>query len=207
MLEAATLQIVIKLVYAGALCYGCISDIRGFTIPNAVSLTLVVLFVLNYWLMPVSGALPEHAVSACAAFTVTFALYAAGLMGAGDVKLISALMLWGGYTEGLKFLLIMSLVGGLVAGILLILRKAMKLWPFVQAYIPSSRVKAWARLGILPYGIAICIAGLISMPSFFAAARHHAGGAGFEEREVRANWGCSDLAPEFVCRSHRCARA
>ncbi len=170
MLDAATLQIVIKLAYAGALCYGCVSDIRGFTIPNAVSLTLAALFFLNHWLMPAPGSLPEHALSACAAFIVTFALYVWGLMGAGDVKLISALMLWGGYAEGLKFLLIMSLVGGLVAGILLILRKAMNLWPFIQTYIPSTRLKAWARLGILPYGIAICIAGLISMPAFFTAA-------------------------------------
>jgi hypothetical protein len=41
-------------------------------------------------------------------------------------------------------------------------------WPAIKPYIPSRRLKAWARRRIYPYGIAICLTGLIFIPTFFA---------------------------------------
>jgi prepilin peptidase CpaA len=166
--DVATLQAGTEIVFAATLCYGCISDIRRLRIPNAVSLIVIALFFVNYLAQPAPGSLAPHLWAGGIAFLVTFALYMAGAMGAGDVKLISALMLWGGVRDGPDFLVVMALIGGLLAGPLLALRKAMAVWPAVKRYIPSRRVKAWARRGIFPYGIAICIAGLISIPAFFA---------------------------------------
>ncbi len=170
-LDTGTLQIVIKIIYAAALCYGCYSDIRRLQIPNAVSLTVLALFFFNYWLLPPSGNLTQHLLAGGIAFALTFGLYLAGAMGAGDVKLISALMLWGGVKDGPAFFLIMTLIGGLFAGLLLALRKSLAVWPSIHRYFPSRRLKAWARRGIFPYGVAICIAGLILIPSFFAPLR------------------------------------
>ncbi|MFZ0572412.1 MAG: prepilin peptidase [Rhodomicrobium sp.] len=168
--DTETSQSVIEIIFAAALCYGFYSDVRRLQIPNAVSLIVLALFFFNYWLVP-SGTLTQHLLAGGIAFALTFGLYVASAMGAGDVKLISALMLWGGVKDGPAFLLIMTLIGGLFAGLLLAVRKSMAVWPSIHSYIPSRRLKAWARRGIFPYGVAICIAGLILMPSFFAAAR------------------------------------
>jgi prepilin peptidase CpaA len=171
MIDFETLQSVAKLLYAAALCYGCISDIRRLQIPNAVSLALLVLFFCHHWLLASKDSLAPHLLAAGLAFLLTFGLYLVGIMGAGDVKLISVLMLWGGVRDGPTFLVVMILIGGLCAGPLLIVRLAMQRWPTLQRHIPSRRVKNWARRGIFPYGIAICLAGLISIPPFFSLAR------------------------------------
>ncbi len=165
---AAALQAGIKIVFAAALCYGCLSDIRRLRIPDAVSLTVIALFILNRLLEAGPGSLAPHLWVGGGAFLFTFGLYLAGLMGAGDVKLISALMLWGGTRDGPAFLIVMALIGGLIAALLLLLRLSMAAWPAIKPYIPSRRVKAWARRRIFPYGIAICVAGLLFIPAFFA---------------------------------------
>ena len=164
----AALQAGIKIVLAAALCYGCISDIRRLRIPNAVSLIAIALFFVHHFAQAAPGSLAPHLWVGGIAFLFTFGLFWAGFMGAGDVKLISALMLWGGVRDGPAFLVAMALIGGLLAAMLLALRKSMAVWPAIKPYIPSRRVKAWARRGIFPYGIAICVAGLIFIPAFFA---------------------------------------
>jgi prepilin peptidase CpaA len=162
------LQIIIKIVYAATLCYGCISDIKSLKIPNAVSVIVLALFILNYLLFGAADILTKHVIVACSALLLGFGIFAAGLMGAGDIKLISALMLWAGPQNGFDFLIIMTFAGGLFASLLLITRSSMAIWPSAQNYIPSRRIRAWAQRGIFPYGIAICTAGLVLMPSFFA---------------------------------------
>ena len=97
-----------------------------------------------------------------------FGVFAAGVMGAGDINFISALMLWAGARDAFAFLIIMTFVGGVLAGLLLIARTLMRVWPSVHDYIPSRRLRTWAQRGIFPYGIAICTAGLLLMSAFFA---------------------------------------
>jgi len=163
-----TVQTVIKALYAAALCYGLISDVKSLKIPNEVPIALSALFFLNYWLAP-GGSLWHHLLPGALGFLVTFIFYFAGVMGAGDVKLISALMLWAGTRDALAFLLLMSIIGGVFAGLLLIAGRLIALSVIADRFIPSRRFKNWAQRGIFPYGVAICAAGLILMPSFFAA--------------------------------------
>ena len=166
--HSENLQVIIKTVYAATLCYGCISDIKSLKIPNAVSVILLALFLLNYLLFGAADGLTKHIIVASSALLVGFGVFAAGLMGAGDIKLISALMLWAGPQSGFVFLIVMTFAGGLLASLLLITRTSMVVWPSAQNYIPSRRLRTWAQRGIFPYGIAICTAGLLLMPSFFA---------------------------------------
>ncbi|MGB9164629.1 MAG: prepilin peptidase [Rhodomicrobium sp.] len=161
-------QIIIKTLYAATLCYGCASDIKRLKIPNAVSVIVLALFLLNYLLFGPTDGLTKHIFVAGSALLLGFGIFAAGLMGAGDIKLISALMLWAGPQNGFVFLIIMTFAGGLFAGLLMITRTSMAVWPSAQNYIPSRRLRTWAQRGIFPYGIAICTAGLLLMPSFFA---------------------------------------
>ena len=159
---------IIKVAYAATLSYGCISDIKSLKLPNAASVIVVALFFLNFSLSPSPESLVNHFSVAGAALLVGFGVYAAGFMGAGDIKLITALMLWAGSRDALAFLIVMTFAGGVFASLLLIARKSMAVWPSTQNYIPSRRFRTWAQRGIFPYGIAICAAGLLLMPSFFA---------------------------------------
>jgi prepilin peptidase CpaA len=168
--DTQDLHLLLKILYAGALCYGCVSDIKSLKIPNAVFLAVLALFLLNYWFFAPSHDLTGHFLSAGLALLLGFVIYALGAMGAGDIKLIAALMLWAGTRDGLAFLFVMAMVGGLCAGVLLITRKLIAVWPSTYKYIPSRRLKNWATRGIFPYGIAICTAGLLLMPAFFAKA-------------------------------------
>ncbi len=167
-LNPGALGLMIESAFAAALCYGCVSDIRSFKIPNAVSLAVIALFFLHHWLLAPQESITPHLIAGGGAFVLTFAVYVLGFMGAGDVKLISALMLWAGDRDGFLFLIVMTLIGGLLAVLLLLIRKSMTLWPSVAGFIKSHRLKTWARLGVFPYGIAICTAGLILMPVLFA---------------------------------------
>jgi len=168
-IDTAALQASAKIVLAAALCYGCISDIRRLRIPDSVWLIVIATFFFNYWLR---GGAPEglapHLWAGAIAFALTYSVYLAGILSGGDVKLISALALWGGLRDGMAFMIVMALIGGLLALLLLALRKSMARWPAIEPYVPSRRLKAWARRRIYPYGIAICLAGLIFIPTFFA---------------------------------------
>jgi prepilin peptidase CpaA len=167
--DTATLQAGAKIVLAAALCHGCISDIRRLRLPNSVWLIVLAAFFFNYWLLGARQDLMPHFQVGAIAFACTFGIYLLiGGFGAGDVKLISALVFWGGPRDGLAFVFIMTLIGGLFALLLLALGKSMARWPAIEAFIPSRRVKAWARRRIFPLGVPICVAGLICIPSFFA---------------------------------------
>ncbi len=165
---ATALEAGIEIVLAAMLCYGCVTDIRRLRIPGAVPLTVAALFFLNYWLRAGPDALGPHLWVGGTAFLAGLGLYLAGGFGAGDVKLTGALMLWAGARDGMDFLTVMAFTGGLIAVLLLALRKAMAVWPGIKPYIPSRRVKAWARRRIFPYGVPICVAGLVCIPLFFA---------------------------------------
>lgn len=166
--NASGLQIIVGITYAAVLCYGLISDIRSLKLPNTVSVAVLSLFFLNYLLLWPSQDMTKHLLTGGIALVLGFAIFAAGLIGAGDVKLISTLMVWAGPRDAYAFLIVMTLAGGLAAGLLLAIRKLTTVWPSTGRYIPSRRLKNWATRGIFPYGIAICTAGLILMPSFFS---------------------------------------
>jgi prepilin peptidase CpaA len=160
-------HIIIEVMYAATLCYGCASDIRRLKIPNSVSILVFVLFFVNHSLLASPDSITRHFLVGGGTLIFGFGLYAVGFVGAGDIKLISALMLWAGPRDGFDFLVVMTIIGGLFAGLLLILQRSMAIWPPASRFIPSSRIRSWAKLGIFPYGVAICGAGLILMPSFF----------------------------------------
>ncbi len=93
--DPAALQAGTKIVLAAALCHGCISDIRRLRIPDSVWLIVIATFFFNYWLRGAPEGLAPHLWAGGIAFAFTFGIYRAGVLGAGDVKLISALVLWG----------------------------------------------------------------------------------------------------------------
>jgi prepilin peptidase CpaA len=153
----------ILLVFPLCLAFAAISDLLTMTIPNRVSLILVISFAV---LAPLSGlALPAigmHALGAAIVFGICFALFALNVMGGGDAKLLSAAAIWFGYDPAqLSFLVYVSVTGGLVTFAILLIRSQANTILAIGLPIPNSLLLA----NKIPYGIAIAIGGFLAFPS------------------------------------------
>lgn len=131
-------------VFVALLLAAAVSDLRSFHIPNAIPIALAtvvgVLAILGHAAVPWQSALAAGAT----AFIAGFALFAVGIWGGGDAKLLAAASLWTGFAAMPRFLAVMVLAGGVVAAAVLVRRRLGG---------PS------AAAGV-PYGIAIAAAGL-----------------------------------------------
>lgn len=128
------------------LVWTIISDIRTYTIPNWLCVA-VALLAIPCWFALGLTPWPDMAVRiaiAIAVFSFFAALFAWGMMGGGDVKLIGALALWLTFSELFEMLFLMALIGGVVTLVFLMRHKAIRALGAPQ----------------IPYGIAIALAGL-----------------------------------------------
>ncbi len=133
-------------VLALLLVVAAVIDVRTFTISNGLNATVALLAPV-YWLSVGLDPWPDMAIQLGVAAAV-FALFAItffiGMMGGGDVKLAAALSLWFAPADTVRFIVIMSLAGGVLTVVVL----------------------AWHRLRKrpgrpeIPYGVAIAFGGL-----------------------------------------------
>ena len=109
------------LMLATILVVAAIVDVRTFTISNRLNLTVALLAPI-YWASVALSPWPGIAVQLAAGATVFLLLagaFYAGMMGGGDVKLAAALALWFPPMLTVRFLVVMSIAGGvLTLGIL-----------------------------------------------------------------------------------------
>ena len=91
-------------------------DVRTFTISNRLNLAVALLAPV-FWVATGLSPWPGMAIQIAQAIAV-FVLFAmafyAGMMGGGDVKLAAALALWFPLTDLVKFIVYMSLAGGVL---------------------------------------------------------------------------------------------
>lgn len=127
-------------VIAAAIC-----DVRAFEIPDELSIALVVLALLYGALTP-GFAWLSHIAAPIAVFAVGLLLFARGLMGGGDIKLLTALAAWTGLKGLLPLLLGISLAGGAIALVLLLARRALAGRPVPRVFAPDAPI---------PYAVAI----------------------------------------------------
>ena len=121
-------------------------DMRTFTISNRLNVAVALLAPLYWWSIGLP-LWPDAAIQigiALAVFLLLAGAFYAGMMGGGDVKLAGALALWFSPASTLKFLVVMSLAGGVLTLIMLGLHRFGK---------KPSRPK-------IPYGVAIAFGGL-----------------------------------------------
>ena len=135
------------------LVVAAVIDVRTFTISNGLNLTVALLAPLYWW----SAALPlwpdvglQVAVAA-GVFAALAAAFYAGMMGGGDVKLAAALALWFSPLSTIKFLVLMSLAGGVLTLLVVGWHRAKK---------RSGRPE-------IPYGVAIAFGGLAILTQRF----------------------------------------
>ena len=136
-------------ILAILLVYAAIVDVRTFTISNRLNLAIALMAPL-FWLSVGLPFWPDAAIQVAVAAGV-FALLAvafyAGMMGGGDVKLAAALALWFAPATTVVFLVYMSIGGGVLTLVVLILHR-MKKKPG-KPEVPYGVAIAFGALAIL----------------------------------------------------------
>lgn len=153
-MPAATLLLILLGV---ALLVAAITDLRARIIPNRLNFAIALAAPFWWWVSGASGSdMLLHLALSGAALVFFGALFALGMMGGGDVKLIAALGLWLVPLDFMRMLVWMSLAGG-------VLTAAMLGWSMLR--------RAGTRPEV-PYGVAIAVA---AMPIFAERYLYHFG--------------------------------
>lgn len=158
------------LAFPALLAFGGAYDLLTMTIPNRVSLTLVVVFLV---VALIAGLSVEQILWHLAAGFVVLAagiiLFAVGGFGGGDAKLLAAAALWIGFDQLVPFLAYVTIFGGALALAILFYRSV----PIIGVYAPDWAMKLHKRGTGIPYGIAIACSALLIYPQtalFIASA-------------------------------------
>lgn len=148
--------------FALAMAYGGLSDLLSLRIPNWIPVVIVVAFlpaaVVAGW---DATAMLIQLGAGVAVLIAGVLLFAAGIMGGGDAKLLAAGAVWVGWAGLPAFLLLVALGGG-VLGLALI--------AFRRARLPAPlAARAWAQrlhegASPAPYGVAIGMGALVLLP-------------------------------------------
>ncbi len=139
-----------------------VSDWQKYKIPNYFSILLISLYPIVVLTSPTEINWLFSIVMTAIVFAVGFALFAAGLFGGGDVKIITALALWSGPSLLLTFLIGTVLAGGLLV-IVVIAKFAFHYASETGGLISGAR-KAVRSKTPVPYGVAIAVG---SLPVFY----------------------------------------
>jgi prepilin peptidase CpaA len=128
------------------LIVGAVTDIRERVISNRLNMAIALSAPLYWWATGISlwPGVGIQVGMAFAVFAVFALLFALGLMGGGDVKLLGALALWLPWQEMSKLLVIMAIVGGVITVTTLL----------------YHRLRRREGQPEVPYGVAIAHAGL-----------------------------------------------
>lgn len=139
-----------EVLLLGLLIAGAAHDIWFFRLPNW--LTLSTALVALPWLALSVSSVPSaflHLLAAGLMLAVGMLAFRFNMLGGGDVKWLASLILWVGFNlDFMRFLIMTSLFGGVLAAIL---------------YIASKLGATYGSQGgkqHLPYGVAIAAAGI-----------------------------------------------
>jgi prepilin peptidase CpaA len=150
--------LILNIILIILLIWAAISDLRSRIIPNAIPLLAIVLFPLGA-LLGLVPAWPMHLLIFALSFALSLGLFAFGIMGGGDAKLIPAMALWAGPSGLFLFVLIMALAGGILALIMIIRQKSRRNPDSTPSSIQDG----------VPYGVAIACGGIaFLLPPFLA---------------------------------------
>lgn len=151
------------LIFPIAMVYAAISDFFTMTIPNRISLALII----GFFAAAILGGLgwmdiAKHAAAGALVLAITVAMFSQGWMGGGDAKLLSAAALWFGFGQLLDYVVVTAIFGGILGIAILTFRNV------IPPVIIAGR--DWAerlhnRKAGIPYGVALGAAGLWVFPT------------------------------------------
>jgi len=121
MVLAAVLYWLCFAVFLWALVYAVLSDVRTLTVPNWTSILIVVCYLVSAL---ATGSAPSeiaiHVAVGIGLLAVGALLFAHGVMGGGDAKILGATATWIGLDDLLVYLVIVAFAGGFLAIIVLL---------------------------------------------------------------------------------------
>jgi prepilin peptidase CpaA len=135
------------------LLVAAVVDVRTFTISNRLNLAIALLAPLFWWSigLPVWPNVAAQVAIAAGVFALLAVALYAGMMGGGDVKLAAALSLWFSPLSTLRFLVLMSIAGGVLT----------------LAVLALHRIRKREGRPEIPYGVAIACGGLAILTQRF----------------------------------------
>jgi prepilin peptidase CpaA len=157
---------------AAALCVllliaAAIGDLRQYRISNRLVASVVICFAIFVIAKASWISVGWSLAAAACVFALAATMFAFGLMGGGDTKLITAMALWTSFVDLPRFLLVMTASGGLLGVVWLIRQRRRRHQaagagasapPNMLKIAGPQRVPAMPNK--LPYGVAIAIAGI-----------------------------------------------
>jgi prepilin peptidase CpaA len=140
------------------LVVAAVIDVRTFTISNGLNATVALLAPLYWWStgLPLWPDAALQVAVAAAVFAVLAVAFYVGMMGGGDVKLAAALALWFSPVTTLRFLVFMSIAGGILTLVVLMIHKKRG----KQAPDEELLGEKPAAKPEVPYGVAIAAGAL-----------------------------------------------
>ena len=153
MINGGFTELLLLATLAALLVVAAAIDVRTFTISNKLN-AAVALLAPAYWWSVALPMWPEAATQvgvAAAVFALLAAAFYAGMMGGGDVKLAAALALWFSPASTIKFLVWMSIAGGLLTLVV----------------VAVHRLRGRSGRPEVPYGVAIACGGLAILAQRF----------------------------------------
>ena len=153
---------ILMAAFVGLILTGTWTDARELRIPNWISLTLLALFIPAALVGGLSmETIALHFAAALGVLVFGIALFAFGLFGGGDAKLMAAAALWVGWGSLLWFGVAVILFGGALALGVIVLRRGLGLWP---DWLVRSAAGLFEQNKAIPYGIAITAGAILSLP-------------------------------------------
>ena len=149
--------------FAGLMATAAFEDCRRLIIPNGLILGLCILWPAHVATAPALTLATAGLAALCAVavFTAGALLFSRGLIGGGDVKLLSAATLWAGPGATLSLLFLTGLLGGVLCLLLLSPVGALIAAARPTSGDPSGDPARGPKRVLVPYGVAIAAAALI----------------------------------------------
>jgi len=143
--------------YPLCLGYGVVSDVRRLIIPNGTCILIAVMFLPTALLAGMEfSSLAWHYAVGAGFLAVGLALFSRNLIGGGDAKLLAAAGVWIGPGDLWAYVGLVAVLGGVLAGVILIARKFRDTASFLGAVPWLGHDDAQTQP--TPYGVAIGLA-------------------------------------------------
>lgn len=152
------LELALITIFPFLVVYGAASDLFSMTIPNRITLALMIGFmVMAFWMKMDWVTIGWHWAMFAIVLTVTFTLFAMGVIGGGDAKLAAGIALWMGWEHSLIYFLVAAFLGGVLTIMIVKLRNVpLPNWVLRQEW--ANRIYTTERI---PYGISMGAAAIM----------------------------------------------
>lgn len=142
-------SLLIDILFYGLLVGAGVFDVLKFRIPNLIVVAFLALFLVAAVFAPGPVDWLDHLGAGAVVLVCAALLFHFNLLGGGDAKLLAALAIWMGFQRLLPFLIAVSVLGGVLALMLLLARPVCARFPAISW--PLSLLPGHP----LPYGVAI----------------------------------------------------